>query len=326
LRILIAEDSPGYTRLLNALLTGWGYQVKSVTNGEDALLALVSAGAPQLAILDWSMPKATGIKVCRQLRAAKLKHYTYILILTAHDQKDDLIQAFEAGVDDYLTKPFNDRELEARLRAGRRIIALQDNLTSISETLRHEACYDGLTGIWNRAAVMDFLRRQLARAEREGNSPVSVILADVDHFQQVNDTYGHKAGEAVLREVAIRLRANIRSYDGVGRYDGEKFVIVLPGCSFQDALGRVDGIRRSIANTSTNSMATPISITVSMGVAHANQGSDFERVLVAAESALSQAKRTGGNRVEGALVVPSAHQSESTHGLSGQEGGSLFVL
>ncbi len=312
MRILIAEDSPVYTRLLRGLLTGWGYEVQSVSNGEDALLALAVAGAPQLAVLDWSMPKASGIKVCRQLRAAKLKHYTYILILTGNCDRDNLIQAFEAGVDDYLTKPFNDRELEARLRAGRRIIALQESLIAIGESLRHQACHDALTGVWNRAAVLDFLRRQLARADREGNSPVTVIMADLDHFKVVNDTYGHLAGDAVLRETARRFRASIRTYDGVGRYGGEEFVMVLPGCGLEDALIRADQIRAAIAGFPVEGTASPIPVTVSMGVATAVRESELDSVMAAADSALYEAKRNGRNRVEAALGPPPAQQGGSS--------------
>lgn len=327
MRILIAEDSAVYTHLLGSLLTAWGYEVETVSNGEDALVALVSAGAPQLAILDWSMPRASGIKVCRQVRASKSKHYTYILLLTGHTEKEDLIQAFEAGVDDYLTKPFNDRELEARLRAGRRIVALHDNLVSISDTLRHQACHDALTGIWNRAAILDFLKRQLARADREGNSPVSVILADVDHFKQVNDSYGHLAGDVVLRETAQRIRRGIRSYDGAGRYGGEEFAIVLPGCSFEDAVKRADQMRSALAANPIEGFAAPIAVTVSMGVATATRPADLDRVLAAADGALYQAKANGRNRVEVALDLPavSPHQSEEECRPGRQDGEGFLV-
>jgi len=303
LRILIAEDSPVYARLLRGLLTGWGYQVHSVDNGEDALLALAVSGAPRLAILDWSMPKGSGLKVCRQLRSAKLKHYTYILILTARDDKDDIVQAFEAGVDDYLTKPFNDRELEARLRAGRRIIGLQDGLIAIGESLHHQSCYDPVTGVWDRATTLDFLQRQLARADREGNSPVSVIMAGVDDFQRVKEVHGLLAGDAVLREIAQHFRSNIRSYDGIGRYRGEEFVIVLPGCSLENALARANALRTEIAFKRVEGGPLPISITVSMGVAAASRQSDLDNVLAAADTGLYRARQNGRDSVEAELNV-----------------------
>lgn len=308
MRILIAEDSPVYTHLLQGLLTGWGYEVQSVSNGEDALLALAIAGAPRLAILDWSMPKASGIKVCRQLRSAKLKHYTYILILTAHCDNDELVQAFDAGVDDYLTKPFNDRELEARLRAGRRIIGLQDGLIAIGESLRHQSFHDALTGVWNRDATLDFLQRQLARARRESGSPVSVIMVGVDHFKRVAETHGHVAGDAVLRETAQHLRANVRSYDGVGRLGSDQFVIVLPGCSLENAGSRADSLRAEIAHRPIEGGPAPLPITVSMGVAAASRESDLQNVLAAAAAALAEARRNGGNTVEVGLELPPLRQ------------------
>lgn len=304
MKVLLAEASPVYTRMLTCLLTDWGYEVTAVANGDDALSVLRSLTAPQLAILDWSIPGASGIKVCREVRSAISKHYIYILLLTVHREKEHLLQAFEAGVDDFLTKPFNDQELEARLRAGRRIIGLQDNLISISETLRPQACHDALTGIWNRRAILDFLERQLARAEREGNTPVAVILADIDHFIEVNDRLGHPAGDCVLRETAQTIRSSIRSYDGVGRYGGEEFVIVLPGCKLEDAAMRAEQIRGALATRQIAGVAAPVSISVSMGVACASRAADLSRVLAAADDALYQAKQSGRNRVRTALQLP----------------------
>ena len=321
MKVLLAEDSPVYKRMLTNLLTDWGYEVTAVTNGDDAASELRSLSAPQMAILDWSMPGSSGIKVCREVRSAGAKHYTYILLLTAHRDKEHLIEAFEAGVDDYLTKPFNDLELEARLRAGRRIVGLQDNLISISDTLRHQACHDGLTGIWNRRAILEFLERQLARAEREGNSPVSLILADVDHFKQVNDSYGHLAGDAVLRETAQTIRKSIRSYDGVGRYGGEEFVIVLPGCRLPDAVVRAEEIQRTLSNQNIAGAAAPFSISVSMGVACAGGMPAMEQLLRQADIALYQAKKKGRNRVEVAydLSTDASNRSEE-HSSSCQVG------
>lgn len=304
MKVLLAEDSPVYTRMLTTLLTGWGYEVSAVSNGDDALAALRSPAPPQLAILDWSMPGASGIKVCRELRGTNLSRYTYVLLLTAHTDRERLLRAFEAGADDFLTKPFNDQELEARLRVGRRIVGLQDNLISISETLRHQACHDALTGIWNRRAILDFLERQLARARREGNSPVSVIVADIDHFKQVNDRHGHLAGDSVLRETAQTIRGSIRSYDGVGRYGGEEFVIVLPGCKLEDAAMRAEQIRGSLAGRQVAGVAAPLTISVSMGVACGGSPDDLNRLLAAADEALYKAKEAGRNRVHVALQLP----------------------
>jgi two-component system, cell cycle response regulator len=301
MRILIAEDSDVYRRLLTAFLTRWGYEVECVTNGDDALSALLADDAPQLAILDWSMPRSSGIKVCRQLRSSGTKRYTYVLLLTGHTEPDDLVRAFEAGVDDFLTKPFDDRELQARLRAGGRIVTLQDNLASTFEALKHQACHDALTGTWNRAAIFDFLNRELARSRREECSPVSVIMADVDHFKNVNDCFGHQAGDKVLTQTAQRIRDIIRSCDGVGRYGGEEFLIVLPGCGIDDAIIRAEEIRSAVGGTPISHGPAPISITVSMGVATAKDSGDLVHLLTATDEALYRAKANGRNRVEVAL-------------------------
>src|SRR5207245_2165972 len=154
-----------------------------------------------------------------EVRAAEGQPYVYILMLTAKDRKQDVIEGLEAGADDYLVKPFDTHELKARLKTGRRIIELQDQLIAARETLRVQATHDSLTGLLNRAAILEILERELARARRLG-SPVGVIMADLDHFKKVNDTHGHLAGDAVLREAARRIGASLRLYDTVGRYGG----------------------------------------------------------------------------------------------------------
>ena len=184
---------------------------------------------PQMLILDWVMPKIDGVELCRRIRARNRAPYQYILLVTAKDDKQDKISGLEAGADDYLTKPFDRSELHARLRAGRRILALQDDLIQAREGLRFQATHDVLTGNLNRGAILDLLRRELERAVRS-QSAAGILLLDLDHFKKINDTYGHLTGDRVLKEVAQRIRGAVRSYDAVGRYGGEEFLVVLPGC------------------------------------------------------------------------------------------------
>ena len=163
----------------------------------------VSAGT--LAILDWMMPGLTGLEVCDRIRKRAREPYTYILLLTSKSQKEDLIEGMDAGADDYITKPFDQHELQVRLRAGRRLVDLQAELLSAREALREQATKDSLTHLWNRSAIYDLLCRELSRAQREGTT-VGVVMVDLDHFKSVNDNHGHFAGDAVLCESARRMR------------------------------------------------------------------------------------------------------------------------
>jgi two-component system cell cycle response regulator len=230
MRILIADDSVVSRHLLDATLRKWGYDVVVACDGTEAWNQLQREDAPKLAILDWVMPGLTGPEVCSKVREhAKGSEYTYILLLTSKSLKEDLIEGMEAGADDYVTKPFDQHELKVRLRAGTRIIDLEDELVRAREELREQATKDSLTRLWNRSSILDILDRVLVRGERE-QRPLGVVLADLDHFKSVNDTYGHFAGDAVLREFTRRVSGSMRSYDSMGRYGGEEFLIILPGC------------------------------------------------------------------------------------------------
>src|SRR4051812_29637418 len=184
------------------MLTWWGYQPLLVRDGREAWEILQREDAPRLALLDWMMPGMDGPELCRRVRAAGREPYIYILLLTARSESQDLIEGMDAGADDYLTKPFNAHELRVRIRAGRRILDLQD-------ALREQATHDGLTGLLNRNSILEKLDEEVARSART-EEPLSVLMADLDKFKSINDTYGHLAGDAVLREAARRLKAAAR--------------------------------------------------------------------------------------------------------------------
>ncbi|MBV9506828.1 MAG: diguanylate cyclase [Acidobacteriia bacterium] len=304
MKILAAEDNPISQSVLRSMLTKWGYEVIATGDGNEAWHILQSKDAPRIAILDWMMPGRDGVELCRNLRASGIEPYTYILLVTARTDSKDLVEAMDAGADDYLKKPFSALELRARLRAGQRIIELQEQLLIAREALRMRATHDGLTGLLNRSAIMETLRAELERSAREPKA-LSILMLDLDRFKQINDTYGHLAGDAILREASARMKATVRSYDSVGRYGGEEFLLVLPGCNSVGALALSERIRQCIAATRVPIGEQEITVTCSIGCASqsAEIPCDADSLLRLADRALYDAKNNGRNRVEPAGAV-----------------------
>jgi diguanylate cyclase (GGDEF)-like protein len=292
MRILIAEDHPQLGQLLCQQLHPWGYETIHVYDGRGALDVLRGPDAPQLALLDWLMPGCDGIEVCRRLRAEPSTSYPYLILMTGQGGRQQMLEGLEAGADEFLSKPVEPAELKARLGAARRIVAMQ-------EQLREQASRDALTGLWNRAATLSFLERELERGRREG-LPVAVVLADLDHFKRVNDTLGHLAGDAVLRQAARRMLGSLRPYDAVGRFGGEEFLIVLPGCDVSSALGLAERLRQCLIAERMEIEERAVQVTLSLGVAVSAGQAELDAVelLRAADSALYEAKRAGRNRVQ----------------------------
>lgn len=298
-RILIADDDPVSRLILKTFLTKWNYAVTEVSDGTSALQVLDREDTPRLAVLDWMMPGMEGVQICRLIRERTERPYIYVLLLTARSDKQDLLRGLKLGADDYLTKPFDAQELEARLLVGERILALQDDLIAAKEELRFKATHDALTGISNRGMVLDAIKREHSRQVREG-SPFGVILADLDHFKNINDTYGHLCGDAVLKEATRRMIACTRPYDTVGRYGGEEFLIVVARANESVTLALAERMRKAIESSPFVTESGEVAITASFGVSVCTNASavDAKMLVQLADEALYRAKRGGRNRSE----------------------------
>lgn len=298
MKVLVVDDSLIYRKLIRDCLQDWGLVSIESETGAEAWQVLQQSDSPKLVILDWVLPDIDGIELCQRIRnAAAARPYVYVILLTGKDGRKNMLTAMEAGVDDYLVKPFDGSELKARILVGKRILELQQELISAREAMRHAATHDSLTGLVNRGQVMDVLNRELARSKRDAK-PVGIILADVDRFKSINDTAGHLFGDQALQEISRRFRHKLRVYDVVGRYGGEEFLMVLPGCDSMTTIIRADELRSYVASTPVILGKTTRTITVSMGVAASGQGATAESLLAQADSGLYHAKHKGRNRVE----------------------------
>lgn len=239
------------------------------------------------------------VQICREIRQQGSEPYTYILLLTGKNSKCDVIEGLDAGADDYVIKPFDSQELQVRLRTGKRILYLQEQLITARETLRDQATHDSLTGLWNRAATLELLVNELARQQRHGGS-VGIGLIDLDRFKEVNDVHGHLVGDDILRATAEAMKQCTRRYDAIGRFGGEEFILVLPGCDEINALSHAERMRAAISQISVQTPNGPVGITASLGVtiARPEQNIDVCGLIRAADAALYEAKHQGRNRVE----------------------------
>jgi two-component system cell cycle response regulator len=310
MKVLIADDSAPSRTLLKAALLRWGYEVMTAEDGAQAWEILAADNPPPLAILDWVMPSLTGPEVCRRVRETRREPYTYLLLLTSKHTKDEIVEGMDAGADDYVVKPWDEHELKVRLRAGKRIIDLQSDLLLAREELRERANKDLLTMLPNRAAIDDVLEQEFARCRRDACT-VGIILLDIDHFKKINDTYGHFAGDAVLRETAANLRSNIRTYDQVGRYGGEEFLIVLPHCDMEQATLQAERLRSMLQSRSTMIEGVELRVTASFGVTISDGQTGTPDLFVrVADEALYKAKAEGRNRVCTLTLEQSTQRTE----------------
>lgn len=307
MRILIADDDAVSRVLLKKTLERMEHDVVAVNDGSAAIAALLDTDGPRLAIIDWMMPGADGLAVCREVRLHS-EAYIYVILLTSRESAEDMVVGLEAGADDFLTKPFNQGEMRARLRSGIRVLDLQARLLAAQEAMRHHASLDHLTGLWNRRMILEQLDRELNRVKRE-KRPLSVAMLDIDRFKGINDRHGHAAGDAVLRDTAAAISSQLREYDFVGRYGGEEFILLLPGCELAEGEMIAERVRARIAAEPVRYGELRIPVTASLGVANTRTamiiGTDL---IAAADEALYQAKENGRDRVEVSAGVVVASQ------------------
>ncbi len=299
MRLLVAEDDSVTRKLLEVHLTKWGHEVVACDEGSSAWEVIRGNDPPRLVILDWVMPGMDGVTLCREIRNLKERPYIYVILLTARTRKEHIIEGLEAGADDYIVKPFDVHELQVRVRVGFRIVRLQEDLMAALAASDFQATHDALTGIWNRKAIIEKLNLELTRTAREGGR-MSVLMADLDHFKRINDTHGHLAGDSVLREVVNRLLKDMRPYDSIGRYGGEEFLILCPGCGSDGGSGVAERLRTLLSQEPIVTSEGVFPVTMSFGVASVQEGNNVEAdgVIKRADEALYRAKNSGRNRVK----------------------------
>jgi diguanylate cyclase (GGDEF)-like protein len=296
-RILVVDDHPDNVDILDARLSSRGYVVETATNGQEAL-DKVQANPPHLILCDVMMPLMDGYEVSRRIKADTALPYVPIILVTARDSTQDKVEGLDAGADDYITKPINFPELEARVRSMLRIKKLQDELDEANKRLKKLSITDGLTGLFNHRHIHQLLHEEWQRTQRT-NEPLAVVMLDLDKFKQVNDTYGHPTGDVILYETAQILEETAREIDMVGRYGGEEFIAILPSSDEDAAAQFAERVRHAVEAHVFRDEDTEVRMTMSCGLAafpdEAVDGPD--ELLKRADEALYAAKEGGRNRV-----------------------------
>jgi diguanylate cyclase (GGDEF)-like protein len=300
-RILIVEDDHVAKMILASILKKEGYSFDTASNGVEAIDKYGEEFFP-IIITDWLMPEMDGLELCRLIRGMKIDRYIYIIFVTGQNSAEDVISGLEAGADDYIVKPINHAELRVRLKSALRILDLEARLKSSLAESVEMATHDPLTGAFNRIYMTQHLEQELRRSTRY-NRPLSVIMCDLDHFKSVNDTYGHLAGDEILKTCVAGITSSFRKgIDWVARYGGEEFVVVLPETDQSKAMILAERLRTKIAGSSVNVSGCEIEVTASFGVAtvltsFGDPPIYMEQVLKLADTCLYQAKDNGRNQV-----------------------------
>ena len=305
-KVLLVEDSRTQALRFQFMLQTHGFEAVVVGNGREALDRLKQEYFP-IIITDWVMPEMDGVELCQAIRSRKYDGYVFIFLVTSKDDPDDIVAGLQAGADDYLTKPVSELELVARLNTAKRVIDLERSLKKRNEEVLHLSVTDALTEVHNRSYFNTQCPSFIARAVRS-REPVSCMICDVDHFKQVNDTYGHLAGDRVLQVFAGCLKEQVRQgLDLLVRYGGEEFVVILSDTDSEGAITAAERMRQSITQLSIPWEENTISITASFGVVSYQPASmahllSVEQLMSAADEALYSAKEAGRNCIRHVVI------------------------
>lgn len=296
--IAIVDDDPSIRRLISLVVKRNGFKVVEATTAAEARSVLVQQPW-DIAVLDRRLPDDDGMELCRELKANSAFRARFVLMLTGEDDEEDKIAGLDLGADDYMTKPFQPRELAARIRSAKRIVDLQKELIASNERLALLSITDGLTRLYNHRHFQEELSRTFEEALRY-TRPVSLALLDIDFFKKINDTYGHGAGDEVLRGVSAMFSSNIRSADLAARYGGEEFAVLMPETELDDAVQFAENIRKHLESGPIDTSAGPVPVTLSIGVASFphTQVQTPRQLVECADRALYRAKRGGRNQVK----------------------------
>jgi len=298
LKILVADDSAVYRKLVEQTLSDDNHKVIFAKNGREAL-DLYAKHAPALVITDWTMPDIGGLELCKKIRQDFQQHFAHIILLTSNTDKEQVVEGLAGGADDYLTKPFHQGELRARVNVGLRVVELHRQVQAKNRQLEEMALTDPLTGLANRRAIDIWITRQLSAAARH-DFPIWVAICDLDHFKKVNDTYGHEAGDMVLKTFAQILKSNTRQSNICGRHGGEEFLNIITHVERDNSVIAFERIRKQMENQKFTFNNQTFSVTTSMGIAgfRGTRPPAFADLLAQADQALYSAKHKGRNRIE----------------------------
>ena len=319
--VLVVDDDTSVCEVLENYLRANGIEALSASSAAEAL-QLFTAHEPRLVISDLEMPGMDGLELCRRIRALRTAHHVHFIMLTVHSEKHYLASAFDAGVDDFLSKPFNETELAARVRTGLRAVQLHDELsqknagsqqlneqlTDVNRKLEKLAITDDLTGLFNRRQAMLRLEEQWSMSDRY-HRPLAAVMVDIDHFKNINDTFGHHAGDVILRSIAASLRECVRTTDAVARIGGEEFLLILPYQTKEEAIVCAERCRRAVAAARFQFDGHDTSVTISLGIA--SRRADMTQcadLLKEADHALYAAKEAGRNTIRCSRAEPGTSQ------------------
>lgn len=289
MRVLVADDTAVMRAMLAEWIEGMGFTVTTANDGVEATAVAEREGF-DIAVIDWEMPRLSGMDAIRALRANPKTAFSHIVLITGHDDQNRLIQALEGGADDFISKPINAAALIARLKAGARIVSMRQEIMQLAST-------DALTGTANRRSFFNRSDEQAAVARRS-RRPLSMLAIDLDHFKKVNDTHGHAGGDKALVGCAVALRSVLRPADVLGRIGGEEFAVLLTDTTGSGAMAVAERMRAAVADAAIEHNGKAIPLTASIGVAEWPGSGGVDVTLAAADSALYRAKANGRNRVE----------------------------